>query len=83
MLQGANFRNKSSMIMYIAGLGITHVDFTIFGVVSGVRVVGGVNGAEKVAFVIFEVVGGIDAKRVRDITLAAEMARSKKEKNDV
>lgn len=58
MLQDANFQNRSSMVMYVAGLGIAHVDFAIFGV-AGVGVVRGVGGAKEVAFVTFRVVEGV------------------------
>ena len=64
MLQGANFQNRSFIVMYATGLCIAHVDFTIFGVVGGKRVVEDVNRAEEVAFAIFEVVGGVNAEGV-------------------
>lgn len=85
--------------MYVAGLGITHVDFVFFGVLGGIEIVKVVGGAEEVAFAIFGVLEGVqvpatapqlsfgiakkvDAKRVGDIILAAEVA-STKERNSV
>ena len=64
VLQSANFWNRWFIVIYVAGLSIAHVDFAIFGVVGGVRIVRGVSGAEEAAFAIFGVVGGVNAERV-------------------
>ena len=58
MLQGANFQNRSFMVMYAAGLSIAYIDFAIFGV-AGVRVVENISGAKKVFFATFGVVKGV------------------------
>lgn len=57
--------------MYIAGLGITYVDFMIFGV-AGIGVVKGVSGAEKIAFATFGVVE--DMKGVQGPAIAAQLS---------
>ena len=45
--------------MYVAGLGITHVDFVFFGVLEGIEIVKVVDEAEEVAFAIFGVLEGV------------------------
>lgn len=44
-MRGANFRKRVSIVIYVAGLGMVHVDFA-FGVVGEI---GGVGGAWLVA----------------------------------
>lgn len=63
-MRGANFRNRSSIVMYAAGLGIAHVGFVNFRVVGDVRVAGDISKAEEVTFTLFEIVGGVDAEGV-------------------
>lgn len=93
VLQGANFQNRSSIIMYVAGLGITYVDFMIFGV-AGIGVVKGVNGAEKIAFATFGVVEDMGGVQGPAITAqlsfgvakrfdAGEIGKTKKKKGGV
>ena len=47
------------MVIYIAGLGITHVDFAIFRVVGEIEIVGGVDGVKEIAFKIFRVLESV------------------------
>lgn len=48
-MRDANFQNRLSIVIYIAGLDIAYVAFTIFGVMNSVRVVEGISRAEEVA----------------------------------